>query len=89
MRKGAHRQYRPQAHVHFQRQNGSHLGPQEDKNIYVILSFDEFVRLTTAEVTWLFKAIARSDIFFCLKTNWRRVGIKRQKKISFRGENSA
>ena len=21
-------------HVHFQRHNGSHLGPQEDKNIY-------------------------------------------------------
>ena len=32
---------------------------------------------------------ARSDIFFCLKTNWRRVGVKRQKKISFRAENSA
>ena len=31
---------------------------------------------------------ARSDIFFCLKTNWRRVGVKRQKKISFRAENS-
>ena len=29
------------------------------------------------------------DIFFCLKTNWRRVGVKRQKKISFCGENSA
>ena len=29
---------------------------------------------------------ARSDIFFCLKTNWRRVGVKRQKKISFRAE---
>ena len=28
------RQHRPQAHVHFQCQNGSHLGPQEDKNIY-------------------------------------------------------
>ena len=27
-------QHRPQAHVHFQHQNGSHLGPQEDKNIY-------------------------------------------------------
>ena len=26
---------------------------------------------------------ARSDIFFCIKTNWRRVGVKRQKKISF------
>ena len=32
---------------------------------------------------------ARSDIFFCLKTNWRRVGVERQKKISFRTENSA
>ena len=32
---------------------------------------------------------ARSDIFFCLKTNWRRVGAKRQKKMSFRTENSA
>ena len=28
------RQHRPQAHVPFQRQNGSHLGPQEVKNIY-------------------------------------------------------
>ena len=28
-------------------------------------------------------------IFFCLKTNWRRVGVKRRKKISFRAENSA
>ena len=28
-----------------------------------------------------------SDIFFCLKTNWRRVGVKRQKKISFGAEN--
>ena len=28
------RVWAPQAHVHFQRQNGSHLGPQEDKNIY-------------------------------------------------------
>ena len=28
------RQHRPQAHVHFQRQNGSHLGPGEDKNVY-------------------------------------------------------
>ena len=27
---------------------------------------------------------ARSDIFFCLKINWRRMGVKRQKKISFR-----
>ena len=27
--------------------------------------------------------------FFCLKTNWWRVGIKRQKKISFHVENSA
>ena len=32
---------------------------------------------------------AQSDIFFCLKTNWRRVSAKRQKKISFRAENSA
>ena len=32
---------------------------------------------------------ARSDISFCVKTNWRRVGAKRQKKISFRAENSA
>ena len=32
---------------------------------------------------------AQSDIFFCLKTNWRRVSIKRQKKISFCMENSA
>ena len=24
----------PQARAHFQRQNSSHLGPQEDKNIY-------------------------------------------------------
>ena len=31
---GFGRQHQPQAHVHFQRQNGSHLGPQEDKNIY-------------------------------------------------------
>ena len=30
----------------------------------------------------------RSDIFFCLKTNWRSVGVKRKKKISFRMENS-
>ena len=29
-----------------------------------------------------------SEIFFCLKTNWQRVGVKRQKKISFRAENS-
>ena len=27
--------------------------------------------------------------FFCLKTNWQRVGIKRHKKISFCVENSA
>ena len=26
---------------------------------------------------------AQSDILFCLKTNWQRVGAKRQKKISF------
>ena len=26
---------------------------------------------------------------FVLKTNWRRVDVKRQKKISFRAENSA
>ena len=32
---------------------------------------------------------ARSDMFFCLKTNWWRVGVKRQKKISFRAENPA
>ena len=31
----------------------------------------------------------RSDIFFCLKTNWRRVSVKKQKKISFHAENSA
>ena len=29
------------------------------------------------------------DISLCLKTNWRRVGIKKQKKISFRAESSA
>ena len=34
------------------------------------------------------KFSSRSDIFFCLKTNGRRVGVKRQKKISFREENS-
>ena len=28
------RQHQPQAHVHFQRQNGNPLGPQEDKNIH-------------------------------------------------------
>ena len=33
--------------------------------------------------------IFRGDIFFCLKTNWQRVGVKRQKKISFCVENSA
>ena len=32
---------------------------------------------------------ARSDILFCLKIDWRRVGVKRQKKISFRVENCA
>ena len=32
---------------------------------------------------------SRSDIFFCLKTNWRRVDVEGQKKISFRAENSA
>ena len=26
---------------------------------------------------------------FCLKTNWRWVGVKRQKKLSFCAENSA
>ena len=26
--------------------------------------------------------------FFCIKTNWRGVGVKRQKKISIREENS-
>ena len=31
----------------------------------------------------------RSGIFFCLKTNSRRVGLKRQKKISFREKNSS
>ena len=32
---------------------------------------------------------ARNDIFFSLNTNWRRVGVKRQKKILFRPmENS-
>ena len=29
---------------------------------------------------------ARREIFFCLKTSWRRVGVKRQKEISFRVE---
>ena len=39
--------------------------------------------------TWLLRPFsARSGIFFCLKTNWRRVCVKRQKKISFRAENS-
>ena len=32
---------------------------------------------------------AQSDIFFCLNTNWRRVGVIIQKKISFRAQNSA
>ena len=32
---------------------------------------------------------AQSDIFFCLKKNWWRVSIKRQKKISFCMEDSA
>ena len=30
----------------------------------------------------------RSDIFFGLKTNWRRVGVRRQKKPSLRVEDS-
>ena len=28
-------------------------------------------------------------LLFIIKTNWQRVGVKRQKKISFRAENSA
>ena len=32
---------------------------------------------------------AQSDISFRLKIDWRRVDVKKQKKISFRAENSS
>ena len=56
--------------------------------------------ISSAANTYAHRSILRSfstrrsfpreaTFFFCLKTNWRRVGVKRQKKILFRAENSA